>query len=77
MRHCFLGGEIPEGGICSLCGAVDLSGCTKAVTLHALALKLVEQQSEDDGLWFDARTAPEAYLQQELRRLHKIIEGEL
>lgn len=34
----------------------------------------VEEQSEDEGLWFEASTAPEAYLQQELRRLHKVIE---
>lgn len=36
---------------------------------------LVAKQAEDEGLWFDAGTAPEAYLQQELRRLHKVIEG--
>ena len=31
-------------------------------------------QAEDEGLWFEAKTAPEAYLQQELRRLHAAIE---
>ncbi len=36
--------------------------------------KLVEKQAEDDGLWFQARTAPEGYLQQELRRLHAAVE---
>lgn len=36
---------------------------------------LTAKQAEDDGLWFDAGTAPEAYLQQELRRLHAAIEG--
>ncbi len=35
---------------------------------------LVDRQAEDDGLWFHAQTAPEAYLQQELRRLHEAIE---
>lgn len=35
---------------------------------------LVDEQAKDDGLWFEALTAPEAYLQQELRRLHKAIE---
>lgn len=40
------------------------------------ALELVKKQAEDDGLWFQAQTAPEAYLQQELRRLHKVIEGQ-
>jgi len=36
---------------------------------------LVDQQAEDGGLWFDAATAPEAYLQQELRRLHTAVEA--
>lgn len=36
---------------------------------------LVETQANDDGLWFKAETAPEAYLQQELRKLHAVIEG--
>lgn len=34
----------------------------------------VELQAEDAGLWFVAKTAPEAYLQQELRRIHAVIE---
>lgn len=37
---------------------------------------LVDQQSKDEGLWFQAETASEAYLQQELRRLHALIEGD-
>ena len=37
-------------------------------------LELVNEQAEDDGLWFIAETAPEAYLQHELRRLHAKIE---
>ena len=37
-------------------------------------LALVDEQAEDEGLWFIALTAPEAYLQQELRRLHARIE---
>lgn len=36
--------------------------------------RLVNQQAEDEGLWFDAETAAEGYLQQELRRLHAAIE---
>ena len=40
-------------------------------------LSVVSDQAEDEGLWFIARTAPEAYLQQELRRLHQVIEEEL
>jgi hypothetical protein len=37
--------------------------------------KVVNAQAEDEGLWFMAETAPEAYLQQELRRLHSVIES--
>ena len=40
-------------------------------------LQLVNEQAEDEGLWFVAVTAPEAYLQQELRRLHAAIERAL
>lgn len=36
---------------------------------------LVAEQAEDAGLWFNPHTAPEAYQQQELRRLHALIEG--
>ena len=39
------------------------------------AQSLVDEQAEDEGLWFQAQTAPEAYLQQELRRLHAVIEA--
>ena len=38
--------------------------------------KMVELQAADEGLWFVAVTAPEAYLQQELRRLHAVVEGD-
>lgn len=36
--------------------------------------KVVNEQAEDEGLWCVAETAVEAYLQQELRRLHAAIE---
>ncbi len=37
----------------------------------------VQEQADDEGLWFvDAQSAPEAYLQQELRKLHAVIERE-
>jgi hypothetical protein len=42
----------------------------------ARARRIVAEQAEDAGLWFIAEHAPEAYLQQELRRLHRVIEGE-
>ncbi len=37
--------------------------------------ELVNKQADAEGLWFQAQTAPEAYLQQELRKLHAVIEG--
>jgi hypothetical protein len=37
----------------------------------------VDRQANDDGLWFNAETASEAYLQQEIRKLHAIIEDEI
>ena len=39
------------------------------------ALAVVKSQAEDAGLWFIAKTATEAYLQQELRKLHAAVEG--
>ena len=38
-------------------------------------IELVNKQADDEGLWFIAETASEAYLQQELRKLHAAIEG--
>lgn len=35
---------------------------------------IIEHQIDDEGLWFQAQTAPEAYLQQALRRLHDAVE---
>ena len=36
--------------------------------------KLVAKQAEDEGLWFIAEYASEAYLQEALRLLHEAIE---
>ena len=38
--------------------------------------KVANEQAENAGLWFRARTAPEEYLQNALRRLHALIEGD-
>jgi len=39
------------------------------------ALKdLVDKQSNDESIWFEAKTISEAYLQKELRKLHYLIE---
>jgi len=37
-------------------------------------IEVVLAQAEDEGLWFNAEHSTEAYLQQELRKLHKSIE---
>ena len=58
-------------------GAVTWSSIAtfvEAARLVVGAQRIVNEQAEDDGLWFVAVTAPEAYLQQELRRLHAAIE---
>jgi len=36
---------------------------------------VIEEQAKDEGLWFEAETAAEAYVQAALRRLHAAIEG--
>lgn len=38
--------------------------------------KVVDEQADDEGLWFVAQTAPEAFLMRALRRLHAAVEGE-
>jgi 2-methylisocitrate lyase-like PEP mutase family enzyme len=35
---------------------------------------VVDEQAEDEGLWFIARTITEDILQRALRRLHEVIE---
>lgn len=40
------------------------------------AHELVQQQAEDEGLWFIAQYASEVYLQQALRDLHAAIEAD-
>lgn len=44
--------------------------------LGEAVVRVIAEQAEDDGLWFQAQTAPEAYLQKALRRLHAAIEGD-
>jgi hypothetical protein len=41
----------------------------------AVIRKMVNRQAEDEGLWFDAKYASEAYLQKALRKLHAVIES--
>jgi hypothetical protein len=73
-----------DNEFCRWC--VGLWPCDASRALAALAAaesrvaalrSLVDQQAEDEGLWFVALTAPEAYLQQELRKLCAAIESDL
>ncbi len=36
---------------------------------------VVDAQAQDDALWFRTQNIQEAYQQQELRALHRVIEG--
>ena len=58
---------------CPGLGGVQLSGQSARAQLAKLRA-LVAEQAEDPALWFRSRTAPEAYLQAALRRLHAAIE---
>ena len=48
----------------------------KIDVIIAEPLKIVVEQADDEALWFEATTAPEAYLQAALRRLHAVIEAD-
>jgi hypothetical protein len=39
-----------------------------------IAQKLVDEQAEDNTLWCETDSIVEAYLQQELRKLHQAVE---
>ena len=47
-----------------------MSDCDNLNALRAV----VDAQAEDQGLWFEAEHATEAYLQRSLRCLHHLIE---
>lgn len=61
---------IPEGsGAIYLVAGQPLCGlCCAAYLRRVRALAFT--QATDEGLWFHAETAPEAYLQEALRKLH-------
>ena len=62
--------------------ALQMTKTTHALKIAAVKAQrdaiqqVVDEQAEDEGLWCRAETAAEAYLQQELRRLHAAVEGE-
>lgn len=67
-------GELPGGWTAAL--EAEVAARHKAKDALVLARTITDEQAEDEGLWFDAQTAPEAYLQRALRRLHAAVEGE-
>ena len=56
-------------------GHPHINALADAASLVANIQTVVDEQAEDEGLWFMAMTVSEVYLQQELRRLHAAIEG--
>ena len=52
----------------------DIMWFAEAARKYVNLQTIVDEQAEDVGLWFGVHTVPEAYLQQELRRLHAAIE---
>jgi hypothetical protein len=65
---------------CPVCGGADVfdPANERVKVLEEAQAKIramIDAMAEDDGLWFVAETAAEAYLQQELRKLCALIEG--
>lgn len=74
IKHGRFVGDAVHVGIARLAEAIRLTRPTISGELDDV-IKIVNKQAEDDGLWFCAKTAPEAYLQQELRKLHAVCES--
>ena len=76
-RHDFHADELESRMGCPVCEkAAELeSRAPVEPPVLSAVVNLVNEQAEDEGLWFEAQTMPEAYLQQELRRLHAVIEN--
>ena len=72
--------EEPDGDAHGECAAeiTRLRAEVNALRAERDALQeAVAMQAADDGLWFRAISAPEAYLQQELTKLHRLIGASL
>ena len=67
--------QVPEGSFCPFCGYRRYESVITVLAKLKTMKQTVDEQAEDEGLWFVAATAPEAYLQQELRQLHAVIEA--
>lgn len=51
-------------------------GTMASMDIYERLLAVASEQAEDETLWFITGTAPEAHLQEALRRIHAIIESE-
>jgi len=58
------------------CSAKEREALRTVIERLENALRLVELQAKDEGLWFIPNFITEDHLQQALRQLHKVIEGE-
>ena len=43
----------------------------------AIVRAFVDEQAEDETLWFNAQTGPEDYLMRALRQLHSVVENNI
>ena len=50
------------------------TNCQSCIDARQELIDLVNKQAEDEGLWMRSLSIEEAYLQQELRKLHKAVE---
>ncbi len=76
-RHGLHSGSYKYATVDTILAALDLArAVVEMQAWKGFAIELVNAQSEDDGLWFQAKTAPENYLQQELRKLHSAVESD-
>lgn len=53
-----------------------LEACEAMLAVLKSVQSLVNEQADDDGIWFAPERAPEAYLQKAMRRLHRRIESD-
>ena len=55
--------------------ALDAAGVRALVKKRDAINAVVDEQANDETIWFCAEYATEAFLQEKLRRLHEVIEG--
>lgn len=72
-KYCVCNGDTKEAVITAWQARATLP--TSGNNHIAVIRKMVDRQAEDEGLWFIAQYASEAYLQKALRKLHAVIES--